>query len=142
MAEPGGRRDPRYYEHRVAGDSDNWAVVRFAQRFGEMREFKGKLYDLTARAVRVVVPKEELGVLQGLTGQAAYVTFKIRNELPLTLQTAFIGRVDEMGDQAGVVIFFEMTGEPDQDAIQQFCEAFVRRYGNPADTSAEGQGPK
>lgn len=149
MAEEAGvRRDPRYHEPRVAGDPDNWAVVRFAQRFGEMREFKGKLYDLTPRAIRVVVTPENAPHLRGTEGQAAYVTFKIRSELPLTLQTAFIGRIDEMDGQIGVVLFFEMTGEPDQDEIVQFCEAFVRRYGvtdaggRPADSRAEPQGPK
>lgn len=136
------RRDPRYYEPRVVPDPENWAVVRFAQRFGEMREFQGKLYDLTPRAVRVVVEKKHLDLLQHSVGAGAYVTFKIRDELQTTLQTAIIARTDEMEEYAGVVLFFEMMNEPDKAALEKLCQEFQDRYGHPAEASADGQGPK
>lgn len=138
------RRDPRYYESRVVEDPENWAEVQFAERFGKMRVFHGKLYDLTPRAVRVVLEKDAKKEVENSIGVGAYVKFHIRDELPTTVHTAIIARIDDLPDWTGVVLFFEMMKEPERAAIEKVCRAFEARYKSKTegDDNKEGQAPK
>ena len=121
------RKDPRYRELRSF--EEQWIKVTFVQLFSPRKEFHGFLYDLTAQAVRVLVPTEHRADLEGYLQKGALIRFRIDAEKPITVSTAYLMRIDDMTPYLGAVLKFDAMREEERDAIAVLCDAFEKRHG-------------
>ncbi|MBL4889205.1 MAG: hypothetical protein JKX97_04185 [Candidatus Lindowbacteria bacterium] len=116
------RLDPRFEE--TEADQKKWIKVKIARQFEDQNEFRGLLFDLTPRAIKIVIPNHK-GPLPIEKSISTLITFEMPDGEPLTA-TAVVKRIDTSDDDIGVVLFFEFIRESDRDRIRERCEKYVQ----------------
>jgi hypothetical protein len=120
------RKEKRFTEKRK--DISRQISVTFIQQFHPSKTYIGKLYDLSEKAVKVIIDKKHVKELLAYKPKTTLTKFRFSEDHKVTVSITSIQRVDVTeleGNKAGIVLSFEVISKEDASALRQIIASYA-----------------